>query len=141
MAKQVYTFSGKVEWLRRQAKTWPDGSTNYSVSFFPASADERKAMKATGIKNVIKVAEKGDLEGQMFYSLKSDEPFVVMRPDGTVFDGYVGNGSEVTIRLEVETFESKYGPNARSKVLGIVLNKLVEFVPEEKPAADAGLPA
>jgi hypothetical protein len=141
LAKQVYTFSGKVEWLRKQAKTWPDGSTNYSVSFFPSSAEERKAIKATGIKNTVKVSEKGDLEGQMFYSLKSDEPFVVMTPDGEVFDGYVGNGSDVTIRLEVETFESKYGPNARSRVLGIILNNLVPFVPEEKPAAEAGLPA
>ena len=123
--KTVHNFSGKVEWLLSR----PNKYNKYTMNFFPKDPGVRKAVKETGIKNSPKVSEKGDLEGQMFYIFRSDQPFVVTTPDGEPVTSMIGNGSEITVRLEVERFVSPtHGPTARSKVIGVVVDNLIPYV-------------
>jgi len=143
MAKQVYTFSGKVAYVSKQAKTFENGDTVWTMNFYPPTAADRKAIKATGIKNNPKEddGEKSKVEG-MFFTFRSKEQYPIVDPQGNEIDKLIGNGSDATISLEVETFNSpKHGPQARSKLLKVQVDNLIEYVPPEKTEDKAELPA
>lgn len=136
MSTEVHTFKGSVDWLRREPQMFKDTNTgieseSWSFSFYPGDAGTRKAMAATGIKNNLKENDKG-----FYYTLRSKEPFPI---DGVDAESLIGNGSEATVDLLVETFTSrKYGKVTRSKVVHVTVDKLVEFIPVEQPPK--GLP-
>src|SRR4051812_32767896 len=94
--KKDYIFKGKASWLLKKPNDWG----NYTVNFYPGDAATRKAVTSTGIRNKLKEDDgvKSGVEG-FFYTLKSDGPHKVFNADGTVYEGYVGNGSEVSVKL------------------------------------------
>jgi hypothetical protein len=125
MSKETATFPGTLNFLMVRQNDYG----KYTVDFYPDNADVRRAVKATGIKNGIRE----DKEGNFYYRFYSTEPFSVCTPDGEPVRVLVGNGSHAQLRLEVEKFESaKHGTVTRSKVIGIVVDKLIEY---KRPAA------
>lgn len=130
--KKDYTFKGTVSYVSKSGKKWkPDEPVKYSFSFYP---ENRSAVKETGVKNKIKE----DKEGGLFYSFYNLSPLPVF-VDSKPFDGWVGNGSEAEVTLEVETFTSaKHGPSARSVVKAINVTNLIEYSPE--PTNEGGTP-
>lgn len=129
--KNDYYFTGKVAWLTNIASAKYD---NYAFSFFPSSDVERKAVKATGIRNGVKEDDgsKSGIEG-FYYTLRSAEPFVILDDKGAPLDKKVGNGTEVKIKFVVEKFDSaKFGKITRGTVDSIIVTKLIEYVPPVK---------
>lgn len=135
MSKAEYYFSGKAAWLN----TKPDKWGKFTLCFYPADAETRKAIKDLGLRNQLNEddGKKSGVEG-FFYRFKSPGgPFVLTDEAGEPITSMIGNGSDITMKLEVETFTSKdHGEVKRSNVLGIVVNKLIEFVPEKQEQKD-----
>lgn len=132
MAITTYKFRGTVSFLMKKPKQWkPEEPPKYSVMFYP---EDRAAVRATGVKNKIKE----DKEGKFFYSFYNLDPIPVFVEE-KVFDGYVGNGSEVELILDVETFVSpKHGASARSKIAAVNVLKLVPYDPPKQEAPVSG---
>lgn len=137
-------FEGTVKWARVHST---DKFGKYSFNFYPKDAETRKAIKLTGVRNNVKE----DDEGGLFYVFRrngEDGPPMITDDAGTKIDALLGNGTEVIMKLSVEKFQSReHGDVTRSKVLGLVVKKLVEYKPEpkdtvEKPAPEkpAGMP-
>lgn len=129
MAEQVYYFTGKACWVKDKPNKWG----KWDMTFYPDKTT-RDAMKATGFKNKTKVneEEKGtpeNLWGQQFYTLRNDkQAYAILDAEGKAMTKLVGNGSEVTVKLSVELFNSpEHGPSARSRLEGVVVNNLVEY--------------
>lgn len=136
MSTDVHVFKGTIKWLRREPFLFKDQNTGveketWAFSFYPGDTATRKAMAGTGIKNNLKEDDLG-----FFYTLRSTEPFPI---EGVDDDTMIGNGSEATVDLLVESFVSrKYGKVVRSKVVNVLVTNLIEFIPVEQPAK--GLP-
>lgn len=143
MANQDYTFAGMFKWVRN---TQPNQWGKYSLSFYPATSEVRKAIKATGIRNDLKEDDDG-----FFYNLASKEPFDVLDDDLKPVTALVGNGSTGSVSISVETFTSpKYGEVTRSQVTRVVIDNLIPYEPkadadegedDETPAKPAPKPA
>lgn len=148
MAKQIYRLTGKAAYVSRKFKVFQNSPKPvYTMSFYPEGAAGRKAIKDTGIKNHAKEDDglKSGVEG-FFYTLRSNEEYAILDKNGIPLDEnvMVGNGSTVTVELEVETFTSKqHGPQARSKLLAVTIDELVPYIPKEATVTDvtAELPA
>lgn len=129
MAKQEYRFSGKAAWVSTRPNKWG----KYSFNFYPQSAADRKAVKDTGIKNKVQEDDgsKSGVEG-LFYVFRSEILYPITH-NGAALDGMVGNGSDVTVTLEVETFDSKeHGPQARSRIVTLNIDNLIPYEKKEK---------
>jgi hypothetical protein len=138
-SKKEYFFAGKVAWLSKVGKRWPNKPEQevFSLNFYPKDAKVRKDLVATGIRNKMREddGEKSGVEG-FFFTLRSNVPFLVYDTAGNKVEGYVGNGSDVVIKLAVEIFDStQHGEVVRSTVEGVTVHNLIEYVPE--PKADA----
>lgn len=135
MAKQTYFFTGKFKWAKLQS---PDQKySTYSLQFYPKSDEDRRAIKATGTKCNAKEDDDG-----WFYTFRNPEKPEVIDNKGEVVTALVGNGSEGSIKILVESFESpKWGKVVRTRLLGVKLDKLIEYVPEKKEAAPEAAPA
>jgi len=129
MSKAEYKFSGKAAWIGKKPNKWG----KYAFNFYPRTAADRKAVKDTGIKNKVQEDDgsKSGVEG-LFYVFRSDILFPIKSPDGAPIDAMIGNGSDVTVTLEVETFQSaEHGPQARSRVQEVVVDNLIPYVKKE----------
>lgn len=139
MSTTTHTFKGKVSYVMRKANDWG----KFTMNFYPPTAADRKAIKETGVKNKTKEDDgaKSGVEG-LFYTFRNSDAFPITL-EGKEFTGLIGNGSEVELTLEVETFKSPvHGPQARSKVTGINITSLIPYDPEAKKSeASAVLPA
>jgi hypothetical protein len=134
MADKAVVLKGKAEWLLRKA----DKFSKYRFNFYPADASVRKQIKELGLRN--KLNENKD--GELFYKFQTKEggtqPWITMDANGSVYEGAVGNGSEVEVHLIVETFPTKeHGDVTRSYVSKVVITKLVEYVAPKKEEAVA----
>lgn len=131
-----YIFTGKGNWVKSAPSVFSDGTSAYTMSFYPDSVQTRKAVEATGAKNKVKL----DDDGHAFFSLRNkDEPYKIIDAEGNPITDLIGNGSEVKIKLNVEAFTSpKYGPTARTKLLEVMVTKLVAY---EKPVEAASATA
>lgn len=136
MSKQVYAFTGKAAYVSKNGKVFKDGEPPvWTLSFYPVTAADRKAIRDTGIRNAVKEDDgsKSGIEG-LFYTFRSKEPYDIVDAKGNNLEALVGNGSEVTVFLEVETFRSpKFGPQARSTLLKVKVEKLIEYKAEGQP--------
>ena len=136
MAEQVFKSEvGKVAYVTKQGKQFKPGEAEvWTMRFYPKTAADRAAIKATGIKNKINEDDgaKSGLEG-LFYTFRSSEAYDIVDAEGNPVDKLIANGSEGYVELHVETFNSaKFGPQARSKLLRVVITNLIEYVPEVK---------
>jgi hypothetical protein len=146
MAKQIYRFSGKAAYVTRNAKVFPNSSDPvWTMALYPITAADRKAIRDTGIKNHTKEDDgvKSGVEG-LFFTFRSPEQYAILDASGMPIaeDILVGNGSDVTIELEVETFNSpRHGPQARSKLRTVTVDNLIVYVPKPKEASVSDAPA
>lgn len=125
-------FSGEVKW----AKVYkPDEKyEKYSVDVL-LDMKQYKEMKDLGLKN----GGKPDDSGKMWVTFrrnKDDGAPAVVDASGASLSTPIGNGSECTIKLGVETFTSpKYGKITRSTLESVRVDKLVIYDPEKKEEA------
>lgn len=145
MSKREYYFSGKAGYVSKNGRKFGEEPEKWSMRLYPRTAADRAEIKATGIKNKTQEDDgvKSGVEG-LYYTFRSNTPYPITDKDGNDITVLVGNGSEVTVKLEVEAFNSpKYGAQARSKLLGVIVTNLIEYKPEEaKDEASSGeLPA
>lgn len=127
-----YIFTGKANWIKSTPSVFDDGTSAYTMSFYPDNADTRKAVQATGTKAKPRL---DDETGEAFFSFRNKEaPYKIIDEQGQDITALVGNGSEVKIKLNVEAFTSpKYGASARTKLLEVMVTKLVAY---EKPVVE-----
>jgi hypothetical protein len=135
--KKLYTFQGKAHYCHPFTK---DKYDKYGLKFYPIDGETRRAIKATGIRN----NAKEDEDGFYYQLINKQSEIEVCDADGNEWDRQklIGNGTDVTIELLVETFESRPrgtpgtkeyypgGPVTRGTVTRIRVEKLV---PYEKP--------
>lgn len=132
MAKQEFTFQGKAKWAQLLNKSKYE---DYRLSFYPADDSVRKAIKATGTKCGVKEDDDG-----FFYTFRSPVQPPVMTKDGAPVTSLIGNGSDVTIKLQVEDFVSPtFGPTARTILLGVTVDNLIPY--EKKETSKTEVPA
>ncbi|SHH47865.1 hypothetical protein [Bradyrhizobium erythrophlei] len=137
----TYFFSGIAKWASRK----PGKFDKYTIDMY--FDDESLALfKTSGIR----VSPKTDNDGDTFYKLsrhidltKKDGtkidlgPPKFLNPDGTEFAGNVGNGSTVTIKVDV--YDTGAGKGHRWEALRV--DELVEYNPTTAVNAPAvGLP-
>jgi len=135
---QFVYLQGKAKWVRtRQVNPW--GKWTCTLYPTPESLEKVRQLQAEGMKNVIKKDEDGYNVTFSRPQEKEDRlgrkygltPVEVLNADGSVLDGLVGNGSDVTIKLEVYTHKTPGGGKAKaSRLLGIRVDNLVPYTPE-----------
>jgi hypothetical protein len=123
MATKEYIFEGKATWLLSR----PNKFGFYTVNFYP-DAETRKAVKATGVKNNPKLDE----NDEVFFIFRSANQYPVLDPAGEPLKVMVGNGSKIKLKLKVETFDSQFGPNARSEIVEIIVTDLIPYEKKDK---------
>lgn len=144
MASTYHFFQGRANWAHVKR---PNKFDNYSIDLI-VDKDTKKAIKGTGLK------------GNAKDTLDTDEPYFTFRrkstlrkktgeivemsapkvtlADGTEFDGLIGNGSKVTVKIEVYDFDAGKGPDGTpynagkgSRLEAIRIDELVEYVKPE----------
>lgn len=137
MAEKDVYLSGKAKWVKTSQ---PNKFGDWSLDLYPLpeSLTIVKDMKAQGLKNALKRDADGDGDFMTFKrptqkvirgKLQGFAPPLVVEEDGkTPLTVYVGNGSDVTICLEV------YGPGNKnggwgiaSRLKSIKVHNLVPF--------------
>lgn len=113
MAQEFIYVQGKVKWFRNKT---PDKFDKYAHALYPANSAELDKLKnlqiaepkLQGIKNTLRKDDDGyymninrparkNIRGVP----KAFAPPTVVDKDGRPFDGLVGNGSDVTTKIEV----------------------------------------
>ena len=131
MSDKTVILKGKAEWLLRKA----DKYGKFRFNFYPADASVRKQIKDLGLRNKLNENAEGELFFKFGTGEKNTLPWMIVDANGSVYEGAIGNGSEVDVHLKVETFESKdHGEITRSYASKVVVTKLVEYVAPKKEA-------
>ena len=132
MSDTTVVLKGKAEWLLRKA----DKFGKFRFNFYPADASVRKQIKELGLRNKLNENAEGELFFKFGTGEKNTAPWMIFDANGSVYEGAIGNGSEVDVHLKVETFPTKeHGDVTRSYASKIVVTKLVEYVAPKKEEA------
>ena len=152
--KSEYIYvQGKVAWFRNKT---PNQWNKYSVQIHPnpKSLEKIRDLQAEGLKNAVKKDDDGYYCNftrpvtKEFASGKivSFTPVEVFDKDGEVFDGLVGNGSDVTLKIEVYEHGTPGGGKAKAaRWVSARIDNLVPYetdrdASEETKEARVGLP-
>lgn len=131
-------LQGKAKWVHTKR---PDKYGKWTCTLYPNAESLAiiNEMIAEGIKNELKKDDDGYYMSFGRYVERTDrngrkynlQPVEVMNADRTLFEGYVGNGSDVTIKLDY------YGgiaptkqPYKAARLAGIRIDNLVPYTPE-----------
>lgn len=137
MTTKTMYVSGTCKWAR--VRTPDEKYGNYSINLYPDKGS-LNAIQESGIQ----LAPKTDEDG-IFYKFRRDHqkiikkelvefgPPTILNPDETLFEGLIGNGSEVT--LNVSVFDTQKGKGHRLNKVRV--DKLVTYVPENKEEGSA----
>lgn len=135
-AENVYV-QGKVSWFRPKV---PNKWNKWSVQIHPddKSLELIRELQAQGAKNVIKKDDDGYFvtftrpvtKETSTGKILSFTPVEVFDKDGNKFDGNVGNGSDVTLKLEVYQHATPGG--GKAKAIRWVSARIDNLVPFEK---------
>ena len=145
MATKTISLSGKAMWAKlKEGFADTKYRPNYNLSLIPDQAsvnrmkehklglefkDNNDGEKYVNIRRYIdKNPDYKDSEG----NLCGKAPRVVF-PDGTVYTGIVGNGSEVTVKLDI--YDTKY-VNKGHRLVAVRVDKLIEYVPADTSGVD-----
>lgn len=138
-SREVFV-QGKAKWVHTKR---PDQFGDYSMVLYPdaKSLDIIRSLIEEGIKNVLKKDDDGyfikfkrPLEKEDSHGRKFSLGVVqVINKDNTIFDGFIGNGSDVTVKLET------YGGKARggigtykaARLAGIRVDTLIPYEPTQ----------
>lgn len=147
MAIKTYEFSGRAGYVSRSGRVFKEGEAPvWTLRLYPRTAADRAAIRATGVKNKAQEDDgsKSGVEG-WYFTFRSKAEYPIVDAAGQPVEKLVGNGSEITVFLEVETFMSqKFGQQARSSVVKVRVDNLIEYVPPTETAdqaANAEVPA
>ena len=128
-------FTGPCQWAKfKEADKFDKYSVQLALDF-----KQFKEMKDLGLKNGGKPTDDGKMT-VTFRRPKADGAPEVVDKDGNPFSGDIGNGSILTLKLDVETFVSpKHGKVTRSSLVSVRVDELVVYNPEaaEMPASTA----
>lgn len=140
MAKQHIYLKGKAKWARLQQ---PDPQYNkYNIVLYPddESLNKIRDLQAEGIKNVVKKDDEG-------YNVNFSRPAsklirgkvvgfekpTVVDADGNLIDVRLGNGSDVTLKIEVYGGKAPTGGSYKAARLEAVrVDNLIEYVPSQE---------
>lgn len=112
MATRFFYFHGKAKWLKARKPDEKYG--NYTVNLYP-TPESRNLIAESGLQ----ISPKQDEDGEFYVFRRPHQKLIksevvefgppqVLNPDSTVFDGLVGNGSDVTIKVSVyDTIKGK----------------------------------
>ena len=122
----THYFNGPCKWAKLSK---PDEKyQKYSIDVL-LDMDQFTALKALKVKNNGKPED-----GKMWVTFRrkaEDGPPAVVDAQGMPFTELIGNGSEATVKFEVESFVSKkYGTVVRSRLESVRVDKFVKY---EKP--------
>lgn len=128
MATKQHYFSGKAKWAARLI-TPDEKYKNYSVNVL-LDKDSQKEFDASGIRVQAKIDKE---DGKPYYRFRRDlddgAPLVIDNQNEP-FSNLIGNGSDVTIR--VESYDTKsHGKGHR--LMAVRVNDWVQFDPETAP--------
>lgn len=119
-------FTGEASWARFKE---PDKFGKYSVTL-ALDFKQFKEMKDLGLKNGGKPSDDGKMLVTFRRPQEKGKPSV-SNADGTECTELVGNGSNLTVKIEIETFESKkHGKVTRSDMVAVKVNNLVVYNPD-----------
>lgn len=129
MATKKYSFIGHVKWAK-VFRTNQFGK--YEIQFYP-DEQVRKAIKDTGARLTLKEDEDG-----FYYTLRRDPsnpyspgPPVVVDNLGAPLNKFIGNGSKISVEVEVYDYDNKFGKGKASRLNKIQVLELVEYAPPE----------
>lgn len=131
MATDIIYLTGICKWAKFKK---PDEKyNNFTVDFYPRK-DAQDKINNSGLQVTPKEDENGSYYKfrRPMTKLINNEvvtfgPPQILNKDNEPFDGFVGNGSEVTLKLAV--FDTKKGRGHRWEVLRV--ENLVEFIPTD----------
>lgn len=137
MATRFFYFHGKAKWAKVRKPDEKYG--NYTINLYP-TPESRNLIAESGLQ----IAPKNDDEGEFFTFRRPHEKLIkkevvefgppqALNPDGTEFDGLIGNGSDVTIKVSV--YDTIKGKGHRWE--SVRVDKLVVY---EGTGAGAGMP-
>lgn len=116
MATEIFYFTGTAQWLK--ARKPDEKYNNYSVDLY-LDDTSMKVFKASGLQLEVKKDDKGEfvkfrrphakpIKNEM---VEFGPPKILDKDGKTEFDGLVGNGSKVTIKVSV--YDSMKGKGHR----------------------------
>ena len=130
----AHYFKGPCKWARLNK---PDDKYNkYSIDV-QLDMEQYTALKALKVKNNGKPDD-----GKMWVTFRrkqEDGAPNVVDSNGKKFEEPIGNGSEVTVKFEVESFVSKkWGQVVKSSLLSVMVDKYVKYDPDAaSPAVES----
>ncbi len=148
--QEVY-LKGKCKWARTNT---PDKYGKWGVVLYPddASLETIRDLQTKGIKNVLKKDEDGyfmafrrEQQKNMRGKMVGFAAPIVLDKDGQLLapDLMIGNGSDVTIKIEVYTYNVPAGgKGAATRLVSIRVDNLVpyevnrDFAPDEQKAVE-----
>lgn len=123
MTEMVYV-KGKVKWFRHTAPETFKGKSSWKHTIYPdqASLDIIRDLQAQGLKNVLKKDEDGYYINfsrpteilRAGSRVGLDPPLVILSDGKTNYNDKVGNGSDVTTKLEVYQHGTPTGGKAKA---------------------------
>jgi hypothetical protein len=140
MAKEFIYLKGKAKWARLQT---PDPTYNkYNIVLYPdtESLEKIRELQAGGIKNVVKKDDDGynvnfsrPASKLMKGKVVGFTPPEVRNADNTPFDGRIGNGSDVTLKIEVYGGKAPTGQSyMAARLEAIRIDNLIPYQPTEQ---------
>jgi hypothetical protein len=137
MATQTLVYNGKVRWCRPY-ETNQFGK--YSTQFYPdkESLDRLKQLK---IKNVWSKDEEGEYiklhcpDKRVWRGKVTHLKIDVVDKDGKPITDLIGDGSDVTIKIEYYDFPSQFGDTRTHacRWVGLKVNHLIPFIRQTDP--------
>jgi len=135
MANQSTVYlQGKCKWARLQA---PDQWGNWKLNLYPTS-DSMATFKELGVKNTVKRDDDGDyiaLRRPTQRVVKGKvlglSPPVIVDKEGNPIEGVgIGNGSDLTVKLDYYSYKSPQGDSGKAiRLAGVRVDNLVPYNP------------
>lgn len=149
---QMHYIQGKVSWFRPKV---PNKWNKWSVQIHPTAdgLELIRELQSQGLKNQLKKDDDGYFlnvsrpvtKETSTGKILSFKPVEVFDADGSPFDGNVGNGSDVTIKIEVYEHNTPGGGKAKAmRWVSARIDNLIPFNPDKdlnefEKEASAGL--
>lgn len=136
MATDKYIFSGVCKWAMLSK---PDEKFEpaYKLNLY-LDEDNKAQYNATGLKGAIRTDEDGEyvvFKRKVSVGSRTYGPPEVMDAEGNPVEGFIGNGSKVTVKVEVYD-APRYGVKGH-RILGVRVDELIKYEPDGEAAGAA----
>ena len=130
----THYFTGECKWARVQ--TPDDKYKKYSID---VKLDEKQMYEYGNLKLKGKPRE-GFVTFSSYPDKKNSGPAKkpeVVDAEGNPCDALIGNGSNVTVKVETYSYNNEYGKGNGSRLVAVKVNELKEYVKSEGEAVKA----